>query len=114
MLHDVGTCIRCGSRYQYDIPREIGSVDHCDECESRFIVGPFVGTFYDNFLVRKVVPPSCPKCKSKNTLCGMKVRKSLAEPDLHLRQCNECHTVWMGNYWYTESLTVPNPNPEYL
>ena len=114
MLHDIGSCIFCGCRFQYENPVEIGFVDECPQCESQITIGLFVGTHYDNFLVRKVKPPSCPKCNSTNTLCGMKIEIGFAGPDLYLRQCEECHTVWQGNHWWTESVYAPNPNPEWL
>ena len=96
-------CIRCGSRYELDDPVEAGYKMQCDNCARVMTVGRFFGKHYAGVLKRSVERPRCPSCGSQNSTCGKKVLIGFTSPDLYLRQCNQCHAVWMGNGWYLES-----------
>lgn len=92
-MFDHAACPNCAFVNIFDGPLEPGEVVTCDNCACDFRAGRWFGQHYPSLLGSLFRAPQCPGCGGTNSVRGKQVGRL---PDLYLRQCNQCHAVWVA------------------
>lgn len=91
---DHAPCPNCAFMWYFDGPVAPGEIAHCDNCARDFRAGRWHGKHYPSLLGSLLRAPQCPGCGGTNSVRGKQVGYSF--PDLFMRQCNDCHSIWVA------------------
>ena len=94
MGFDHAVCINCAFLWRFDGLEDAGVVHHCDNCARPFTVGRWCGKHYPNAFVGLFSRPACPQCGGTSSTRGKQVGHG--NPDLYMRQCQSCWSVWVA------------------
>ncbi len=92
MQVDHCVCPNCSALWDFDEPEDVGVVTHCNLCAKDFRAGRWFGKHYPSLFGSFLRSPQCPQCQGTNSVRGKKVGYGF--PDLYLRQCQGCWSVW--------------------
>ena len=92
MQVDHAICLICSFNWQFDGFVEVGEVTECDHCARVMTIGRWYGESYPSLFGSFFRSPQCPQCHGTNSIRGKKVGYGF--PDLFLRQCQGCWSVW--------------------